>query len=390
MVTRRAASIKLLRNTSYQTVFRMMLKEMAERSELEEDIEIPMTGHLKSETRRKLGILLKKNFGKYKETILWIMKKREHSKLSEFGTLTFRLMDHKPPKVKKQQVKEIQKVHHVVQQKKKLELDKEWVMTKIKVHQGDGKVILYPNGTVFQVLFPDGTGQIYYPSGNLAMLIFSVQARNFTYVILEDSDKMWIRALINNSGHATIYDENKDIWLCLSYNLGYYFIGNRSQKAWNWWNLNLHTHAPPVRPITLEINQYIKIHIQSQDEISFYFIHQTKQIHLNLGTKYKYITPEALKEMKNKRVQEVEFSATAQKIQILLGKMSKIRNLLTISDLENFVASAKDFLGNTCQKKKSEFQDVVTHLTIPELSQYLQNVSGWENPQEPEENSRPV
>lgn len=34
-----------------------MLKEMAVRNELEEDITIPLTGHLEGETRRKLGIL---------------------------------------------------------------------------------------------------------------------------------------------------------------------------------------------------------------------------------------------------------------------------------------------------------------------------------------------
>ena len=43
--------------TSYQSVFRTVLKEMAVRDELEEDITIPLTGHLEGETRRKLGIL---------------------------------------------------------------------------------------------------------------------------------------------------------------------------------------------------------------------------------------------------------------------------------------------------------------------------------------------
>ena len=32
-----------------------------------------------------------------------------------------------------------------------------------QVPQGDGKLILYPNETVFQILFPDGSGQIQYP-----------------------------------------------------------------------------------------------------------------------------------------------------------------------------------------------------------------------------------
>ncbi|KAM9610184.1 glutamate-rich protein 6B [Trichechus inunguis] len=369
-----------LNSTTYQTVFRTMLKEMAARSELEEDIDIPMTGHLESETRRKLGILLKKNFGKYKETILWIMKKRENVCVLFLGTLAKHA---KSPEIEEPEEAQIKKPHHIVRRKKKAELDTEWMMKKTKkeeeekkkqkqqswqplppyeeekretVHQGDGKVILYPSGTLFQVLFPDGTGQIHYPSGNLAMLILTTNAKHFTYIILEDSKQTWIRALINNSGHATFYDENRNIWLSLSHNLGYYFIRGGGQRAWNWWNLNLHIHAPPVQPVSLTINQYIKVQIRSQDNIFFYFINKKKQIRLNLGTRYKYITPEVLNEMKKKRIQEVEFGSTAQKIQILLGKMSKILNLLTISDLEKFVESAMTFLVEAFPKKTFQFQ----------------------------------
>ncbi|XP_049708857.1 glutamate-rich protein 6B [Elephas maximus indicus] len=345
-----------LNNTTYQTVFRAMLKEMAARSELEEDIDIPMTEHLESETRRKLGILLKKNFEKYKEAILWIMRKRETNRFAELGTFTFRLLYQKSPEIEEPEEGKIKKARHTVRRKKKVELDTEWMMKKTKVHQGDGKIILYPSGTLFQVLFPDGTGQIHYPSGNLAMLILSTNAKHFTYIILEDSEETWIRALINNSGHATFYNENRDIWLSLSHNLGYYFTEGGGQKAWNWWNLSLHIHSPPVQPISLTINRYINVQIRSQDNIFFYFVNKKKKIRLNLGTRYKYITPEALNEMKKKSIQEVEFGSTAQKIQILLGKMSKLLNLLTIPDLENFVESAMTFLVENFPKKTFQFQ----------------------------------
>ncbi|XP_004319737.1 glutamate-rich protein 6B [Tursiops truncatus] len=292
----------LVVTSSYQSVFGTMLREMAASSELEEDINIPLTRHLERETRRKLGILLKKNFGKYKETILWIMKKRESKNPLPPSTPAARLS---------------------------------WV------HQGDAKIILYPSEIVFQILFPDGSGQIYYPSGHLAMLILSIKEGKFTYIILEDSENMCVRALINNSGHATFYDENGNIWLNLSPNLGYYFTRDKYQKAWNWWDLNLHIHAPPVQPISLKINQYIKVQIRSQDKIIFRFIHKQQHICLNLGTKYKYITPAVLSEMKKEAVLEMEFSSTAQKIQILLGKMRTILSTLTTSDLECFIQGSK-------------------------------------------------
>lgn len=47
--------------------------------------------------------------------------------------------------------------------------------------------------------------------------------------------------------------------------------------------------------------------------------------------------------MKKKAILEVEFSSTARKIQILLGKMSRILNFLTICDLESFLEDTKIF-----------------------------------------------
>uniref|UniRef100_A0A4W2GLY2 Glutamate rich 6B n=1 Tax=Bos indicus x Bos taurus TaxID=30522 RepID=A0A4W2GLY2_BOBOX len=331
--------------TSYQSVFRTVLKEMAVRDELEEDITIPLTGHLEGETRRKLGILLKKNFEKYKETILWIMRKREtiFSQRTAESTFTFHLCNI-PPQDEEEEVepeKEVKKARRVVHRTKTLELDTDWINSKLKVLQGDGKIILYPDEIIFQILFPDGSGQIYYPSGHLAMLILSIKEGKFMYIILEDSAKTCIRAFINNSGHATFHDENGDIWLSLSQNLGYYFAKDEYQKAWNWWDLSLHVHAPPIQPISLKINQYIEVQIRSQDKIIFHFTHHKKHICLNLGTKYKYITLEMLSEMRKKSVLEMEVSPMAQKIQILLGKMSRILRLLTIPDLENFIWCVK-------------------------------------------------
>nr|XP_020729603.1 glutamate-rich protein 6B isoform X1 [Odocoileus virginianus texanus] len=327
--------------TSYQSVFRTVLKEMAVRNELEEDITIPLTGHLEGETRRKLGILLKKNFENYKKTILWIMRKREtlHAQRTTESTLTFHLCN--MPLQDEEEEMEPEKHRRVARRTKKLQLDMDWINSKIKVLQGDGKIILYPDEIIFQILFADGSGQIYYPSGHLAMLILSIKESKFTYIILEDSAKTCIRALINNSGHATFHDENGDIWLSLSQNLGYYFAKDEYQKAWNWWDLSLHVHAPPIQPISLKINRYVEVQIKSQDKIIFHFTHREKRVCLNLGTKFKYITLEVLSEMKKKPILEMEVSPTAQKIHVLLGKMSGILRLLTIPDLESFIRCVK-------------------------------------------------
>ncbi|XP_027960425.1 glutamate-rich protein 6B [Eumetopias jubatus] len=343
---------KLL-SSSYQAVFRTMLKEMEARKEQEEDIDIPVTGILESETRRKLGILMKKNFEKYKTTILWIMKKRESKDPPDTSTFTFHLWN-QPPAVK-ESVTEVKNTHHVVRHKKKLEIDTDVVQSKTEVHHHDVKLTLYPSEMVFQILFPDGSGQIHYPSGNLAMLILSTKQREFTYIILEDSEEGCVQALINNSGHATFYDGNREIWLSLSQNLGYYFPKGKHQKTWNWWDLSLHVHAPPFQSISLKINRYIKVQIRSQDKIAFCFSHQKKHICLNLGTKYKFITREVLSEMKQKAILEVEFGSTARKMQVLLGKMSRILNFLTIPDLENFIEAAGILPTDNLERKENSY-----------------------------------
>lgn len=72
----------------------------------------------------------------------------------------------------------------------------------------------------------------------------------------------------------------------------------------------------------------------------------------------QFITPEVLSEMKQKAILEVEFGSTAQKMQVLLGKMSRILNFLTIPDLENFIEAARILRTNNLEHKgNSYFQE---------------------------------
>lgn len=66
----------------------------------------------------------------------------------------------------------------------------------------------------------------------------------------------------------------------------------------------------------------------------------------------QFITPEALSEMRQKPILEVECGSTARKIQILLGKMSRILNFLTVPDLENFIEDDRFPTGDYRKLKK--------------------------------------
>ncbi|XP_059129304.1 glutamate-rich protein 6B [Peromyscus eremicus] len=335
--------------SSYQSVFREIITELASRHQLEEELDMPLSKLMEGENRKKLGLLLKKNFEKYRETIMWIIKKREASqKMAEkCTTITYIISTLLQP-----QEPEPKEVVRRVSTFKRLRLDIEWTRAKMKAHQGDGKLIAYHSGRSFHVLFPNCTGQIYYPSGNLALLITRQGVAKFTYIVLEDCVNKKIRGLVNNSGHATFYNEDGGLWLSLSKLLGYYFPNGKRQKAWNWWNLSVHVHAPPIMRITLQVNKYVHIQIRSQDKVLFYFFPpKQKKICLNMGTKFKFLNLKLLQVMKKKAILETDPRPTSWKIQALLGKISKSLNFLTLSDLEDFTEVVQVALNNLTARK---------------------------------------
>ncbi|XP_054557339.1 glutamate-rich protein 6B isoform X3 [Talpa occidentalis] len=207
-------------NITYRTLFRNIIKEMYARNELDEDIVIPLTGQLESDTLKKLGILLKTNFEDYKEIILWLLKRRENLLKATENTLTYKLSNMSLP-TEKTEEPETEDEKTPLQLQKNLEIETEVLENRPEVHDDDAKIILYPSKNVFQIIFADGSGQIHYPSGNLALLILSTKKREFTYIILEDSRKQNVRALIDNSGHVTFYDEDEEIChKCWKWELG--------------------------------------------------------------------------------------------------------------------------------------------------------------------------
>ncbi|XP_074047797.1 glutamate-rich protein 6B isoform X2 [Macrotis lagotis] len=225
-----------------------------------------------------------------------------------------------------------------------VELDENWVKKMSKLHQGLGVPQFYkgPEGKdsfskLLSILFPDGTGQFYYPSGNIAMIILKTKdSEVFTYMIFEDEEKLTLQALLNNMGHATFYDKNKKIWLGLSLVLGFYFEEKERQKAWNWWDSNHHIHVPPYQSIYFQLSPCFEVHIKAQDQVLVTFNYLNQKIRLNMGTKVKAIDSESENILQSKEVLETHNIQEFQTISILLKKMKEL-SCLTIHDLENFI-----------------------------------------------------
>uniref|UniRef100_G1NQ39 Glutamate rich 6B n=1 Tax=Meleagris gallopavo TaxID=9103 RepID=G1NQ39_MELGA len=203
-----------------------------------------------------------------------------------------------------------------------LEMDKDFVAEHLKLCHSPSPVRrCYPDGRMFYLLFPDGSGQVYYPSGNIAILIAFTEEAQFTYVILEDNRHPGIRAAFGSRGHGVSFHPNGRPSTVLSPCTGICCdqAGER-QKHWNWHDLSHHVHSPPFQPITMKLNSHLTLKIVTQDKIHLWFGSHNNCIHFNLGARLKLKDPETSHLLKGLENEEERF---------LQSKKIQFRNLLS-------------------------------------------------------------
>uniref|UniRef100_A0A8C7W169 FAM194 C-terminal domain-containing protein n=2 Tax=Oncorhynchus mykiss TaxID=8022 RepID=A0A8C7W169_ONCMY len=154
----------------------------------------------------------------------------------------------------------------------------------------------YPNGKPFITLYPDGTGNVFYPSGNVAIIISSVEAADFTYIIMEDKDlEPNFEAMFTTRGQSTCYHPNGLIWVNLT-QLGGSCCSETGalRRRWTWLDLEPHIQAPPFQPICLVLGSHVSLRIQSQERIYLTFSSHQSRVRFNVGSKLKLTHPEGL------------------------------------------------------------------------------------------------
>ncbi|KFQ10674.1 Protein FAM194B, partial [Haliaeetus albicilla] len=176
------------------------------------------------------------------------------------------------------------------------------------------------DGQTFFLLFPDGSGQVYYPSGNLAILITFTKEALFTYCILEDSRYPEIRAAFGSHGHGLCFHPDGHLWAALDPCTGICLdrAGN-SQKRWKWHDFSHHTHSPPFQSITMKLNGHLTLKILAQDHINLLFTSHSDRIRFNVGSRLKLKDPETSHLLKQPESEEELF---------LQSKKIQLRNLL--------------------------------------------------------------
>ncbi|KAF7243312.1 Glutamate-rich protein 6, partial [Varanus komodoensis] len=149
----------------------------------------------------------------------------------------------------------------------------------------------YKNGVKFLTMFPDGSAQIFYPSGNLAIIIVKkTKQEGYVCIVQEDKpENAEIQAVFDSCGKGTCYHPNGLVWINITIQGGHYSdeAGNKV-KAWIWPN-NLQKHNPSVsfKPVFLSLNLNVGVRILGQDKVAISFLSMGKQARINIGTKVK-------------------------------------------------------------------------------------------------------
>ncbi|XP_066438120.1 glutamate-rich protein 6B isoform X1 [Eleutherodactylus coqui] len=204
----------------------------------------------------------------------------------------------------------------------------------------------YTSGQNFLTLFPDGTGQVLYPSGNIGILIACSKPTQFIFIILEDAAKKpQIQAIFMSNGHAACYHHNGTLWTVLDPWGGSYLDETGVQKKhWAWWDFSQHVHAPPFQSITFILNSNIEVTILKQDQIYLSFTKDKEKVTFNVGSKLLLKDPKRTFEVKwNVMNGNIKFYCSSKKLEIFC-LLNKIRSLLRVAAISKDREIIQDFI----------------------------------------------
>ncbi|XP_012585590.1 PREDICTED: glutamate-rich protein 6 [Condylura cristata] len=186
----------------------------------------------------------------------------------------------------------------------------------------------YKNGSKFLTSFPDGTIQIFYPSGNLAIIRVPNKINGFTCVIQEDTPaNPAILAVLNSSGRSSCYHPNGNVWVYINILGGQYSdqAGNRI-RAWNWSSSVASLPFVSFKPVFLALNHYVGVRILEQDKISITFLAMGQQARISVGTKVKLPHPEEIPVLRYLSGDDLLLLASLIKIRRLFHKLEGCMN----------------------------------------------------------------
>ncbi|XP_019328928.1 PREDICTED: glutamate-rich protein 6 [Aptenodytes forsteri] len=145
----------------------------------------------------------------------------------------------------------------------------------------------YKHGGKFLTMFPDGTAQLFYPSGNLAIIV--VREKKWLICIVQEDkpNNAEIRAVFKSNGRSTCYYPNGAVWINMSIQGGQYLDQEGSRmRRWTWPS-SIMSSGPhvPLSPIFISLNRHMGVRILGQDKITVSFLAMGQQAKFSVGTK---------------------------------------------------------------------------------------------------------
>ncbi|XP_072118443.1 glutamate-rich protein 6-like isoform X2 [Mobula birostris] len=185
----------------------------------------------------------------------------------------------------------------------------------------------YPDGSKFVTMFPDGTGAVFYPSGNVAIVISALRRKQLVYTIFEDlKQNAEMLGIFRSTGYGTCYLPSGQIWISITPRCGFYFTERGLlKKQWLWRDYQYHVHAPPYNSISLKLNSSISVQVVSRDRIYTTFKMRKRSIRLNMGAKLVLRDLEQADEARSDGTEPENYiDKTKRKIRVLTEQMKRL------------------------------------------------------------------
>ncbi|XP_038049942.1 glutamate-rich protein 6-like isoform X2 [Patiria miniata] len=218
------------------------------------------------------------------------------------------------------------------------------IMSQARQGIRDPKTVqkFYDNGKLFMLMFPDGTGNVFYPSGNIAILITSVEKGQYAYLVYEDiQNNAPLLAMFEPNGCSTCYHSNGNIRMSLD-QYGGVFTDSKGavKKKWSWKDQVTHVHAPPFQPICFAINKVFSVRCMAQDQVYLAFNCSLQSIRFNVGVKLKLVAPQLIPE---EPIDDhaLYMSEVKAYVELILDKMHNIQKFSKSPKLENLRPSLR-------------------------------------------------
>lgn len=151
----------------------------------------------------------------------------------------------------------------------------------------------YKNGHNCLILFSDGSGSCFYPSGRLALSIVLVSPGMHLISAFSDDIIPIQIASFDPFGNGSCNFNNGKIRLIISPFGGLELDSDGTKKKrWQWWDPNEHVHAPPFQSLVFTLNNQICVRIHSQDKINIDFLAENQICKFKVGSKIRLVKPE--------------------------------------------------------------------------------------------------